>query len=107
MKKIPSKISVGGQEIEIRQVERCEENDIGRCALAAGRIEIADIFNKDEKQSETCKINTFYHELTHAILRTMGDNELNDNEKFVCTFSSFLTEAMTNAYFNEDETDRD
>lgn len=43
-----------------------------------------------KKQCESGKLNTFYHELTHAILATMGETELDANEKFVSTFSSFL-----------------
>jgi len=101
--KIPSKYQVGGQEMEVRMVERCDDNMIGSCLVASGYIEIAEKHSKDYNQSETSKVNTFYHELTHSILRTMGETELNDNEKFVCTFSSFLTEAMKNAYFREEE----
>lgn len=101
--KIPSSYEVGGQTIEVRRVERCEENCVGTCLLAAGYVEVADRFNKDETQSESSKVNTFYHELTHSILKTMGEEELNGNEKFVCGFSSFLTEAMKNAYFMEEE----
>lgn len=102
MKKIPSKITLGGQEAEIRNVERCNNNAVGECHLLEGYIEIADIFNKDQKQSESSKVNTFYHELTHCILQTMGENELNNNEKFVCCFASFLTEAMCNSKFEEE-----
>lgn len=99
MKKIPNEFSVGGQRIKVRNVERCSENTIGECSVAAGYVEIADKFNKDESQSEDSKINTFYHELTHTILDTMGEKELSSNEKFVCCFSSFLTEALQAAYF--------
>lgn len=98
-KKIPNEYQVGGQKIEVHLVERCDDNSIGSCFLADGYIEIATKHSKDCCQSETSKINTFYHELTHSILRTMGEFELNDNEKFVCCFSSFLTEAMKDAYF--------
>ena len=103
--KIPSKYEVGGQEIEVRVVERCEGNAFGLCFLGAGYIEIADKVNKGDLQSATSKINTFYHELTHAILDTMGDKELSNNEKFVCCFAGFLTGAMKNAYFLEKDDD--
>ena len=102
MKKIPSKITLGGQEVEIKNVERCEHNYVGECRLLEGYIEIADIFNKDQKQSESSKVNTFYHELTHCILQTMGEDELNNNEKFVRCFASFLTEAMRSSKFEEE-----
>lgn len=101
--KIPKSINVGGQRIDIKMVERCDGNNVGECHLCEGYIEIADKFNKDCKQSETCKVNTFYHELTHAILGTMGENELNENEKFVCSFSGFLADAMKNAEYKEEE----
>lgn len=39
-------------------------------------------------------MNTLYHEITHAILGTMGEVDLNNNERFVNCFSSFLAEAM-------------
>lgn len=100
--KIPKEYQVGGQNVEVRYVERCDDNSIGTCCMAGGYVEIAQKFSKDEIQSEGSRINTFYHELTHSILKTMGETELNDNEKFVCVFSSFLTEAMKDAYFRVD-----
>lgn len=95
----PSKYKVGGQEVEVRHVERCEDNSVGMCNVCAGYLEIAENFNKDDKQSPDSKRNTFYHELTHSILNTMGKKELNSDEEFVCTFSSFLSEAMADAIF--------
>lgn len=102
-KKIPSKYQVGGQDVEVRMVDRCDDNSMGMCVLYGGYIEIAEKVNKDESQGESNKVNTFYHELTHSILDTMGEKELSQNEKFVCSFSSFLTEAMKNAYFVEEQ----
>lgn len=89
--------------MEVRMVERCDDNCMGQCHVTCGWIEIADLVNKNDKQSNSSKINTFYHELTHSILKTMG-SELNDDEKFVCCFSSFLTEAMKHAYFKVEDT---
>ena len=102
-KKIPQKFKVGGQSVEVHYVERSIDNSLGICNLAGGYIEIATMFNKDEAQCEESKVNTFYHELTHCILKTMGEMELNANEKFVSCFSSFLTEAMQDAYFEKEE----
>lgn len=99
--KIPKSYKVGGTEIDVSRVERCDDNAFGNCFLGGGRIEIAELVNKDDKVSEDSKINTFYHELTHSILDTMGYNDLSRDEKFVCCFAGFLTEAMTDAYFVE------
>lgn len=41
--------------------------------------------------------------MIHVILTNMGENELNDNEKFVCSFAGFLTEAMADAKFIDNE----
>lgn len=99
-RKIPNEFTVGGQKMEVKIVDRCENNKLGLCCVASGQIEIANIFNKDKPCSESGKINTFYHELVHSILDTMGEDDLSANEKFVCGFSSFLTEAMKEAYFS-------
>ena len=105
--KIPSHIKVGGQEIEIKVVERCDDNNAGQCCLCSGLIEIADKFGRDMVQSDSSKINTFYHELTYAILKTMvGEYDLNDSENFVRCFAGFLTDAMENAYFKENNEDK-
>jgi hypothetical protein len=101
--KIPKSYKVGGTTIEVKRVERCENNWVGSSLLAGGYIEIADKFNKDGTQSEDSKRNTFYHELTHTILDTMGESELSSNEKFVTCFAGFLTEAMEDAIFIEKE----
>lgn len=101
--KIPKSYKVGEQEIEVHRVERCDNNVVGTSFLAGGYIEIADKCNKCDNIPERMKTNTFYHELTHSILDTMGESELSANEKFVSAFSSFLTEAMEKAYFVEEE----
>lgn len=101
--KIPKSYKVGGQLIEVRRVERCDNNTVGMSLLGAGYIELADKCNRCDSIPERMKVNTFYHELTHSILDTMGESELSGNEKFVSCFSSFLTEAMEKAYFEEED----
>lgn len=101
-KKIPSKITLGGQEVEVKIVDRCSNTNAGESSVFEGGIDIAENINNDTKQSEGSKVNTFYHELTHCILQTMGEHDLNENEKFVCCFAGFLTDAMRNARFKEE-----
>lgn len=100
--KIPKEIQVGGSRIEVKRVEICDNNALGTVSIAAGVIQIANKFSGDKLQSDGSKINTFYHELTHSILQTMGREDLSDDEKFVCCFAGFLTEAMHNASFKEE-----
>lgn len=99
----PKQFNCGGQSVEVRDVERCDNNDVGEAHTCGGFIEIADKFNKDDHTSLDCKRNTFYHELIHVILTNMGESELNANEKFVCSFAGFLTEAMADAQFIDKE----
>ena len=61
--------------------------------LAEGVLHIADNFS-NRKQCESSKVNTFIHEVVHGVLDTMGEFELSKNEKFVCTFSSFLVDTI-------------
>lgn len=102
--KIPSEISVGGQKVSVAFKGRIESGKLGKSCLAEARIDISKTFNGRE-QAYPSQLNTFYHELTHCILDTMGENELSGNEKFVSCFSSFLCEAMKNACFVEDNDD--
>ena len=90
---IPNKIRIGGQDINIINEERLDDNRLGTICIAEGVLRIADNFN-NLKQCESSKINTFIHEIVHGILDTMGESELSGNEKFVCTFSSLLIDSI-------------
>lgn len=91
---IPKSFTVGGIDIEVKNVYRIPNSEVlGQCNLAGGTIEIAQTAEGVD-QCESSKLNTFYHELVHCILDVMGENALSNNEKFVNTFSSFLTESI-------------
>lgn len=90
---IPDKIRIGGQEIRVVNEERLDDNKLGTICVAEGVLRIADNFN-NLQQCESCKFNTFIHEVVHGILDTMGESELSGNEKFVCTFSSLLIDTI-------------
>ena len=86
---IPNTIKIGGQDISIVNEERLENDILGEICIAEGVLRIADNF-KNRKQCQSSKITTFIHEVVHGILDTMGEFNLSENEKFVCTFSSLL-----------------
>ena len=90
---IPKGLKVGGVDYEVRFVEHCGTNDDFGLWRSQGIIEIATQVG-GYKVSESKKKQTFFHELTHAILFAMGKEELNEDESFVNTFSSFLAEAI-------------
>ena len=91
--KIPKKFKVGSVDYEVKRVERCGNNDDFGFWRPQGIIEIATQAGGYEV-SESKNMQTFLHEITHAILFAMGKEELNDDESFVNTFSSFLSEAI-------------
>ena len=90
---IPNKLKIGGVDYSIKHVEHCGMNDDFGLWRPEGIIEIANQAGGYEV-SDSKKRQTFLHELTHAILFAMGKEELNDDESFVNTFSSFLNEAI-------------
>lgn len=91
---IPKKFKIGGVDYIVKQVEHCGLNDDFGLWRPQGIIEIANQAGGYEV-SDSKKRQTFLHELTHAILFAMGKEELNEDESFVNTFSSFLAEAIS------------
>ena len=89
---IPKKIQIGGQILETLM---CEElgGKLGRCCLFNGYIKIATNID-NTKQSETSILNTYIHEIIHAILDTMGRDDLSKDETFVSSFAGFATEGI-------------
>ena len=59
---------------------------LGRCYVAKGQVLI------NTEQTDSSKRNTFFHEMVHSILDTMGRDDLSQDESFVCSFSGFLME---------------
>lgn len=97
---IPTKFNVGGQEINVRIIDTTPNAVLGESTLWNGDISIANIY-KGIEQSPSSKLSTFYHELTHIILDSMGEFELSQNEKFVNSFSGFLTQAIRTFEYND------
>ena len=101
---IPKQITVGARTYEIKlHDELISGRYQGECNYGGNTIDIAThatydtnvgrlrvSFNDDEIK------NTFWHELTHAILHEMG-NPLASNERFVTKFSTLLSDAIDSA----------
>jgi len=86
-KKMEDKIQLGAI---VWTVETTTRKDIeGQCFPAEHKMIISNQFSQQHQEL------AFYHELTHAILYTMG-NDLFMNEEFVHTFSTFLHQALKN-----------
>lgn len=90
---IPKRFKVGGIDYTVNMVEHIGTSDDFGVHYSDGQIDIATQ-TSGRQTSGSLRRQTFLHELTHAILFAMGKEELNDDESFVNTFSSFLSEAI-------------
>lgn len=54
-----------------------------------------------EELSEGKIMDTFYHEKVHAILNSMQEDELSNNERFVDVFAKLLRQSDETAEFEE------
>ena len=99
--KIPKQVTVGKKKIEVLQYKTVT---IGKqaCRGSYHTLEKKIRLAKKDLQGNTFTKNerseTFWHELTHAILHDMN-HKLTFNEKFVIGFSQRLDQAIRSAKF--------
>ena len=91
--RIPNKLTVGSIDYTVEQKDTITKDEDFGWWSCTGAIEIAQRIGNKEV-SESRRKQTFWHELTHAILHQMGRTDLNEDEGFVNTFSSFLSGAI-------------
>lgn len=81
---------LGGSTIKVVHVNNdMNSSKVGTMDIAHGRVNIVNKY-ENEECSMDYKEATFFHELTHAILFTMGENELSENERFIEGFANLL-----------------
>ena len=99
--KIPKQVTIGKTKIKIEQPESLRVNKQA-CRGCFDRTDNSiDVAKKDVRGNRYDKgerSETFWHELTHAILHDMK-NSLSYNEKFVDAFSQRLDQAIKTAKF--------
>lgn len=100
MPNIPIRIRVGTKMYSVDVVESMRrKHTMGRTYYDMERIEIAKRSNATGREYSNDEIDdTFWHELTHAILYDMN-NPLYNNEKFVTEFAGHLAKAIKSAKF--------
>ena len=97
---LPKKIKVGDRWYSVEIVETMERRaQMGCVYYGTGEIEVATKSNVTNTRYSADEVNdTFWHELTHAILYDMGSS-LYKNEKFVTRFANRLATAIKSARF--------
>lgn len=85
---LPESVRVGAVNYAVEFVDNLrKDNDLyGQCIYAETRIRIAADTTAERQ------IQTFFHELTHAIANEAGEHEINENEAFIERFSNILTQ---------------
>lgn len=99
--KIPTKIRVGRKQYSVEVIEAMlRKREMGRVHYGTQLIELGRTSNTTGKRySNTQVLDTFWHEVTHAILEEMGRHSLNADEKFVTEFANRLTQVIKTAKF--------
>ena len=93
--KLPSKFQLGGQTINILLKDNMSTTDAhGLCRYDAGEI----WFDSNIKPDDLKGI-TFYHELMHMLLNTLGQDAMRDNEGLVDSIGNLLWQARKTMEF--------
>lgn len=96
---LPKKLKVGRYWYSVKKKKKLRRRGgMGTAHYSDKRIEIAthnNVCGTGFKNEEIA--DTFWHELTHAVLHEMGEKELRNNEKFVTHFAALLTQAVLTA----------
>ena len=99
--KIPTRVKIGKNWIKVDTLKYLLlHNAMGAHCSALKYIQVAThspILKVRYRQEEIA--NTFWHELTHAILHDMK-HKLETDEKFVTAFADRLTQAVNSARFD-------
>lgn len=95
--RIPKEIAIGGLKFKILFDNELTDNKevFGEINHHTHIILLTNQTKKGGKLTDEFIEQTLLHELTHAILEIMQERELNDNEKFINTFSTFLHQVIT------------
>ncbi len=98
--RIPKKLKVGKRWYKVSVVNKMPQfGMMGSTNYKTADITVATHSTMTHKRYKPEQVSdTFWHELTHAILKDMG-SRLESNEKFVCDFSSRLNNAILTARF--------
>jgi hypothetical protein len=97
----PRRMRVGQKMYSVEVVEALiEKNCVGRTHYAERSIKIATKHPISGRYLADAEVrDTFWHELTHAVLEDMGRHTLNRNEEFVKEFAQRLSRAIDSARF--------
>lgn len=86
------RINICGMTYEIEEKEDAFTSDavhFGEVDFTQNKITISKSLTADQKEA------TIFHEILHAILTTLGYQDENNNEQFVCAVSNAMYQTFT------------
>lgn len=89
--KIPTRFELARCKHTVNIVHHLDSESFGNCCNSNLIINIAEN-SKRESITKDKQLNTFYHELVHAILFAIERDDLNENETFITNFGNMLME---------------
>lgn len=94
-KLIPRQFTLGGKTYKVGRNDKLdyEHNWSGEHDAYRQEVNLAYKLGGVESNIESIE-QSFYHELVHAILHSLGEKDLNSNEKFVDMFGTMLHQFM-------------
>lgn len=96
---IPVEVQLGGTTIKVELVNNgINGSKVGECSLTSSTIKIASECNNKPTSSQYREAS-YYHELIHAILQTMGKFDKDSDERFVEGFANLLHQAIKTAKY--------
>lgn len=98
---VPRRMRIGKKLYSIEVVKALlEKKYMGRVYYPQQTIKLGRTSNVNGRRIRQEEMqDTFWHEVTHAILHDMGCHTLNKNEKFVTGFANRLTRGIYSAQF--------
>ena len=102
---IPDEFQILGHTVKIQRVDSIDSPEgITHLGYSDYQVCLLSIRNSDDELElcESCIEQTYLHEVVHFILGAMGEDKLNDNEKFVDTFAGLLHQILKTSITRED-----
>lgn len=86
--------SLGAREFLVNVVNDYDSHYLGSTHSAAGKITIYRKVDEHQEVPEDNLEETLWHEVLHAILISLGKHDLSNDEVFVSSCSTLLTQAI-------------
>lgn len=98
---IPKKFTLGGTEYSVEISDSSIDNNVVAQVSYPEALVSVSSKSKGKRCTEAYMEASFYHELVHAMLETMGKHTLSDDEELVEGLANQLHQFMKTAEYNK------